>query len=229
MTGVSVCMSVLGTITLSLCICHLAIKLYCIVLHTNFRSGSRYFPLPLQAFFHYLSSRRISKFSSSALAACLYQTLLYIYIHTRTLYSPIRRTFVGYGIRPQSARKNLTRNGHPSTRWTCSIVLWERVISSWATDLTPHCWHLLYISTFSLQSLHMTDTFVVVVEILNIQLRWMSWWDGVPEYRRGRGGIRPPLRKLVLHPKDEKFAELSSSGTDDTEKRKFAWTEHIYS
>ena len=31
-TGVSVCMSVLGIITHSLCICHLAIKLFCIVL-----------------------------------------------------------------------------------------------------------------------------------------------------------------------------------------------------
>ena len=30
-TGVSACMSVLGTITHSLCICHLAIKLYCVV------------------------------------------------------------------------------------------------------------------------------------------------------------------------------------------------------
>ena len=28
-TGVNVCMSVLGTITHSLCICHLVIKLYC--------------------------------------------------------------------------------------------------------------------------------------------------------------------------------------------------------
>ena len=32
-TGVSVCMSLLGSITHSLCICHLAIKLYCIVLY----------------------------------------------------------------------------------------------------------------------------------------------------------------------------------------------------
>ena len=31
--GVSVCMNVLGTITHFLCICHLAIKLYCIVLY----------------------------------------------------------------------------------------------------------------------------------------------------------------------------------------------------
>ena len=30
-TGVSVCLSVLGIITHSLCICHLATKLYCIV------------------------------------------------------------------------------------------------------------------------------------------------------------------------------------------------------
>ena len=33
MTVVSVCMSVLGTITHSLCICHVAIKLYFIVLY----------------------------------------------------------------------------------------------------------------------------------------------------------------------------------------------------
>ena len=34
-TGVSVCMSVLGTMTHSLCICHWAIKLYCIVVYTD--------------------------------------------------------------------------------------------------------------------------------------------------------------------------------------------------
>ena len=38
-TGVSVCMSVLDTITHSLYICHLAIKLYCIVLYCIVISG----------------------------------------------------------------------------------------------------------------------------------------------------------------------------------------------
>ena len=43
MTGVSACVSVLGTITHSLCICHLAIKLYCIVLYC---SGTRMGTMP---------------------------------------------------------------------------------------------------------------------------------------------------------------------------------------
>ena len=40
MTGVSVLVSVLGTITHSMCVCHLAIKLYCIVCYLQVQDHS---------------------------------------------------------------------------------------------------------------------------------------------------------------------------------------------